>query len=455
MPPTLAPTTNPTEIQNLVDTTRPEHYFSTVFRYAPMGVKSKAMMTLLASRASKMRTDDPLFHFYQKAWNQRDCAAIDVYLGPGLTNAVSTTVAAGTPINIALTASNAKLWQVGMHVVLTKFADAAYKQVSAETKGRVEGVTIGSDTTSYITVKLSAEDTSGAASAGTYLRINPAGQSHPNIHTLPESHLEQVQKYDGACSTFLGSYSMDDITRNTKLRVDYNLFTEAKMDGMRDFAIDKEMAFLEGVLDVNTPNHLKTGGLAYYLGQHGVAGQNIVDALTDTTYLTSGTTGAVETWIYELLEGLMEYRAHWADTEEIPAFCGGQALVAINRMIRDKGQWNIGQSSGTDEFGFSFTKLQFQHGSIKFYQHPLFTNAARYAGTIVMPTFENIEQVTFMPFEEIPADVANAERAKRAMRDGTTWSSVAKGGFREVTGWKFNALDSMFIVKNVHPALSR
>lgn len=454
MPPSLTIATSPTDVDNFVSTTRPEFYFPEVFKYAPMKVRSRAMMTLfIAANKNERRIDDALFHFYQKPWNQRDCAVIDVYDGPGLTNA-TTTSTSGVTRNIALTATNAKLWEVGMHVVVTKFADSGYKQVSGKCVGKVSGKTVGDDTTSYITITTKESDTDTAL-AGTYIRINPAGQSHPNVHTLPESHVEQVTKYDGACSTFLGSYSMTDHARLTNLRINVDPFTEAEQDGLKDFAIDKETAFMESVLDTSTPTELVTGGMDYYLRNYQAAtGRNIIDALTDTTYLGS-VTGPAYTWIYDLLEGVSEYAARWQGAGELRAYHGGMAGIVINRMIRDKTVANLGMSQDIDEYGFEFSRLKFQNGSIRFYPHPLMANAARYQGSIWIPNMENITQTTFMPFETIPADVMNEERAKRARRDGTVWSSVAKGGFREVCGWKFNAIDGMFIINNVHPDLSR
>lgn len=456
MPPALNVATNPMAITGLDQDMREEHYFREVFRYAPLGVKSRAMMThMIGAVRNQRRIEDGLFNFYEKPFNQRDTAVIDVYDGPGLTTATTAGGAAGATRVIAVTAANAKIWEVGMHVVLTKFNDAAFKQYVATAKGKITGKSVGSDTTSYLTIVLSQADSDNACS-GTYLRINPGGQSHHNIHTLPESHVEKPTKFRGACSTFLGSYSMDDMTRTTKLRVDYDVWREAEMDGLKDFFIDKEGHFLEGVFDEDDPEELVAGGLEYYMETHAVAGRNIINAITDTTYLASSVTGPSYTWIYELLEGVMEYASRYRGDEDLRCFHGGQAGIVINRMIRDKGVYNIGQTTERDEFGFVFNKLTFQSGgTLRFYEHPLFKNAPRYQATMIIPNLENITQVTRMRFENIPADVMNEERSRRARRDGTVWSSVAKGGFREVCGWKFNAVNGMFIIRNVHPDLSR
>lgn len=459
MPPTLSATASPQQVQDWVSGLRDEYHFPEVFRYAPMGVRSRAMMTLLiAEQSNNHKVPDTVFKFWKKPWNQRDCAVVDCYDGPGLTTATTAGGAAGATRVLAMTAVNTTLWEVGQHVVVTKFNDSGFLRYVSEAKGKVTGKTVNGDSDSYLTITLDQADSDNALS-GAYLRANPAGQSHPNIHTLPESHVENPTSYDGAVSTFLGSYSMDDVTRMIAARntnPNYNSWAECQADGMKDFAIDKEMAYLESVLDITTQNETRTGGMAYYLNAYQAqSGQNIINALTDTIYLSASTTGPAYTWIYEMLSGVMEYAGRWFTEGEVSCFHGGQVGLVINEMIRDKGTWNLGDTTGVDNFGFKFRRLTFQNGSIKFYDHPLFRNAARYQSAMIITDPANVAQATFSGLETIPADVENSERQKRAKRDGTIWSSVAKGGFREICGWKFNAIDGMFIIRNVHPQLSR
>lgn len=458
MPPAEQISRNPLLLDGRSEHVRTGHYLDELYRFMPMGVRAKTALTAFINKVSvgNKPLDDPLFYWWQKPWNQRQTDIIDVYNGPGLTTATSSASASGSTRVLAMTEAMAKPWIKGHQIRVTKFADAGFLQVSGSVIALVEGVTIGGDANSYLTVTLLETDTNNVLS-GAYLKGAPAGQQHGEVHTLPESVFQDVTRVDGACSAMLGAYQMSDYARKMKVqRGGIKALTEMKMDALTQMLIDKEMHCLHGIYSATNPEQLAAGGLEYYIKQREPsAGYNMVDALTDTIYLTSAQTGPAYTWIYELLEGIVDYGTRWIDAPDYRCYHGGEVGMVINAMIRDKGIWNLGETTGVDEYGLSFTKLKFQNGTITFYEHPLFKhNPANHGRAILVPE-TGIQQVTFMPFEEIPSDIMDEEGARRAKRTGSVWSSVGKGGFREVCGWKFNGVEGMFIIDNIHRKLNR
>jgi len=432
------------------------HWFPEVFKYMPMGLKRVGQMTsFISMKGQEIQTESRSLTWWEKGWNQRDCPVVDVFDGPGLTNAASGTTAVDTEVNVQMTENNAKKWDAGMMCVIWEFADSAYKQVSGKVKGLVTGKSLNGDSDSYVTVKLLAAD-SDQALAASYIRMTPAGQKHSDVHTLPEGRFEDLVKREGAMSTFLGSYTVNDYERKEKSRPNYDVLAESEADALKDFLIDKEMAFIESVLDDSDKEYQSTGGLEYYLTTYEEqAGQNYIDALTDTIYLGS-TTGPAYTWIKQLLTNVVEYVSRWHDnTEDLPAWAGPEVMLVLEEYMQDRLTFNVDQPTETDEVGIRFNRIKLQNGNIRFYEHPLMKNSSAYRGTMIMPNMELITQATFMPFESIPADVMNSERAKRAKRDGTIWSSNAKGGFRECCGWKFNGISNHVIIRNIHRDLAR
>jgi|GEM_PF-5505215 len=447
--------TNPVLVNQRTTDVHDEYWFPEVYRHMPKGIKEIGMMTALIAGNKKMtRTNSRSMNWWEKGWNQRNTAVTDVFNGPGLATATSSASASGVSRTIQMAANDAKKWEQGHMVAVWKFNEAGlYKTVGEPAIGLVTGKSINGSS-SYITVTLQREDTDNVLS-GTYLKLGPAGQKHPDIHTLPNSSFEDLTKIEGAQSTFLGAFELNDFERLENTRPNYDITTECRKDAFKNFQIDKELAFLHSIFDGADPTYQSTGGMEYYLSNYQeAAGRNIIDAASTTTYLSTET-GPAYTWIYTLLENFMEYSSRWNPEKTWDVFHGGQAGLVINQMIRDAGQWNLGQTKGVDTYGLKFTQLDFQNGSLRFREHPLFKTAEAYQGQMVIVNPEYVEQATFVPFEEIPADLMNAERASRARRDGTNWSSVSKGGFREVCGWKFCGVNSMAIIRNVHTKVNR
>lgn len=439
---------------------RTGHYINEVFRRMPKGVKGMAQMTALINRFTTSTTtlNDPLFYWWDKAWQQRATAITDVFNGPGLTNATTTSVAGDTRI-VQVAEAAAKSWIVGQQIRLTKFADSGFLEVSGSVVAVIEGIAINGSS-SYLTVRMLQAD-AGSLLGGTYLKGDPAGQQHHEIHTLPDGKFEDVTRLENACSTMLGAYSLTDFQRKAKMeRTGIDPLKEMRADAIKDFLLDKESQFMYGIYDASSPTQYSAGGLEYFVKAFdNSTGTNFINALTNTNYIASTTTGPAYTWIYELLSRLISYLTTYAGDFEgdqaLTCFHGPQVSLVLNQMVLDKGVYQLGETTSTDEYGLVVRKLRFQNGEINFREHPMFKLQQATQGRMVLLPPGNIKQATFMPFEEIPSDIMDQAGAARSKRTGSTWSSVGKGGFREVCGWEFNGVESMAIVDNVHTQLDR
>ena len=445
---------NPVLVDNRTTDIHEDHFSSSVYREMPMGLQSIAKMSMMVKKAgSTIRIPQRRFHWWWKAFDQRITDVTDVFNGPGLSNATSTASAVDSLRIIQVDTAAATKWQVGQLMRVTKFNDSAFQQVVSYATGVVTDKTIGSDTTSYITIKLQSADSDNALS-GAYLKATPSGQRNPDVHSLPEASFEDVTKRDGAMSTFLGAYEFNDYADLTKSRADYPVRLEAMQQALKDLMIEKEFGFLEGIYK-DAATYTSAGGLEYYLGQYQpAAGQQIIDALTDTTYI-NGQTGPAYTWIYELIEGLMAFMSETNPEGEYHALCGGEAGIVINQMFRDRGTYNLGQTTNVTKYGFKATQLETQNGSIVFHQHPLFKRHPARKGSIVIIDPTKIKTYEFLPLQHIGKDLMKSAIEERNSVDGRVWSSNNKAGFRECCGWEFSDISSMAVINNVHSKLNR
>lgn len=446
---------NPVLVTDRTADIHEDYFSSSVYREMPLGLQSTAKMSMMVKKASPtVRLKQRKFHWWWKAFEQGITDVTDVFNGPGLTNGTSTASADGAVRIVQVSAADATKWQVGQLMRVTKFNDAAFQQVVSYATGVVTDKTIGSDTTSYVTIKLQSADSDNAL-AGTYLKATPSGQRNTDVHSLPEASFEDVTKRDGAMSTFLGAYEFNDYADLTESRANYPVRLNAMQDALKNLMIQKEFGFLEGIYK-DTATYTSAGGLEYYITQHQPAtGQQLIDALTDTTYLSSSNTGPAYTWIYELIEGLMAFMSETNPEGEYHALCGGEAGMVVNQMFRDRGTYNLGQTTTVSKYGFKATQLETQNGSIVFHQHPLFKRHPARKGSIVILDPKKIKTYEFIPLQHIGKDLMKSAIEERNAVDGTTWSSNNKAGFRECCGWEFTDISSMAVINNVHTKLNR
>ena len=433
-----------------------DHWAKEVYRVMPMGIKSVSKLnTMIRMANATQRIKERRFHWWWKEFEQRITDVTDCYNEPTLTTATSTASASGAVRYLKVSDEAATKWQVGQLIKVTKFADSGYLQVSGSVVGLVTAKSIVNSTDSSLTITLQVADTNNILS-GAYLKATPAGQRNADTHSLPETSFEDLVKIDGAMSTLLGAYSFNDFADGDSTRPNYQVRFESMQDALKDLMIDKEMMLLDGQYK-DQKDYTSAGGLEYYLRlRQPQTGQQVIDALTDSIYLGS-TTGPAYTWIYDLVEGILSVMSETNTEGEYKAVCGPEVGLVLNRFFRSAGTYNLGQTTSVTTYGFKATRLETQHGSIDFMEHPLFKRDPATKGRMVILDPKKITTMEYLPLQHIGKNLMTSalETRARENQDGRTWSSNNKAGFREVLGWKFSDISSMAIVDNITSKVDR
>lgn len=329
-------------IQGLRDTSnfatneRPENWRQMLLHLYPNG---KLPLTALTGVMKESSTDDPIFHWWEKALDDRRIAlhATSGDLAASSAGAVETwTLASG---------SNA-LSFVQNDILLVEESD--------------EQVRVYADPTSNtsITVVRGANGTTPAAVDADGAGVNPnllcIGSAFEEGSLAPTGvNYDPTEKYNYT-QIFRRTLEITRTAANSRLRT-VPAVKEARRECLEYIGVDMERAFWLGVRSTGTRNGKPVRTTAGVYNQ--MSSSNIY----------SFTNGEVD---MDTIETRMEIIFREGSNEKV-AFCGNKALSAINTAVRKNSsyQWE----GGKKEYGMAVTRLVCPHGTIVFKTHPLFT----------------------------------------------------------------------------------
>lgn len=329
-------------IQGLRDTSnfatneRPENWRQMLLYLYPNG---KLPLTALTGVMKESSTDDPVFHWWEKALDDRRLA-----LGQNLAAS-----AAGTVETWTLDGSSNAITFVQNDILLVENTD--------------EQVRVYSDPTSNtsITVVRGANGTTPAAVTYAGAGVNPnllcIGSAFEEGSLAPTGvNYDPTEKYNYT-QIFRRTLEITRTAAKSRLRT-VPAVKEARRECLEYIGVDMERAFWLGVRSTGTRNGKPVRTTAGVYNQ--MSSSNIY----------SFTNGEVD---MDTLETRMEIIFREGSNEKI-AFCGNKALSAINTAVRKNSayQWTTGEK----EYGMAVTKLVCPHGTIVFKSHPLFTQVS-------------------------------------------------------------------------------
>jgi hypothetical protein len=443
MPPALSVFKGVADIVDQLADIHPQDWSNYVYQYMPLG-KKKGMMTMHIEALGKQTTESQVFNYWEQPFNQRHGTVIDVYDGPGLTNATAGASAALSVRNIAMTALNAKLWNVHDCIIFTKLTNQAYTRVV----GRVISVHVLDDASSYVSVILPKADTNDVLSAAS-IKFDPSAPAYPNKTELPGVRMEKPTKFQLVCSNRLTAWGLTIHEIKEKSRLQKSIVGKVIEDAMKDHLIASELGNLFGVLEDDDPSQYQSQGLIDVLNERTTAGVNVINFKTDTNYLGSATGSFVQLG-YELMRGVGEFCSRNVGAGSWNVYCGGLALEAVDAMITDRAHYEI--KTSTDDYGFHYKTVHTQRGDFNFFAHPLFVNSESFQHTMLGVRPELCTVRSFFPLDYIePADFGKLlELSKSGVKlDGQNWNTEMKGGWFECKGTEFYNADAQFIIDGV------
>jgi len=332
---------------------RPENWREMILMLYPNG---KAPLTAIMSMLKSEKTDDPIFHWFEKRLATQSVTPTGIYTDTGLSSAYASGGAAGDTIYVKMSAANVANFKAG-HIVEMKDASNLLMVVL----GRV-GTPVVNGASSYIPVTLLEADDNGSSTdlsdCDTVLIV---GTAYPEGATS-----SSAIAYDPTeCSNYTQIFrSALDITRTaakTRLRTG-DAVKQAKAEALELHSIEMERAFIFGMKYAGTGSNSKplrtTQGVKRFLSTNV---ENYTTESGTTTWLAGG-----EAWLETKLEELFRY----GNTEKI-AFCGSGALLGINQLVKAASVYQLQPMAVS--YGIKVVQMVTPFGTLYLKTHPLFT----------------------------------------------------------------------------------
>ena len=391
---------------------RPKNWREGILRLYPNG---DAPLTAILSKMKSEKTSDPQFYWWTKGLPTQAADVTGVYTDSALASSYLSGGVAGTVLYLKMAAASIPQFRPGHQVVLRDKSD-----YSVDVNAKVLSCVTNGDS-SYISVKLlEADDNSVAGhnlSDCDYVLV--IGNINPEGGAMPNAVVYDPRKYTNYTQIFRTPLSITRTARKTRLRTG-DAYKEAKREALEMHSIEMEKAFIWGIPTEGTGANGKpertTGGLIYNIITNGgiVSDYATQTEVTDATWLDGG-----EEWLDYELEQIFRYGAG-----EKLAFCGSGVLLAINKLIKEYGNFEF--QPKTKSYGIRVSEWHTPFGMINLMTHPLFSYEATNRNSMVVfePAdlkYMYIDDTTFYPDPE-------KQNTGRGRIDGTDEEFLTEAG---------------------------
>lgn len=328
---------------NFVTNQRPENWREAILLMYPNSAEiGKAPLTALTAVMKKKKVDDPIYHWWEKALNNRRFL---LTADPGV-------AAGGAAGNLTV--------------------DATYNPATTVKKNDIillehtgEIVRVSTDPTATNTIPVIR----GANTGGTGLALNPAGVGvNPYAMVIGSAFEEGSDAPTGVNFDPTERFNNTQIFRSTleatRTATETRLRTgdqvkEAKRECLEYFTVDMERAFWfgkKGSTTVNGKPHRMMSGIIEQI--QAVSSANILTA--------DAAVGVDMDWLMALLQTIFK-----DGSSEKMAFAGNLALLVLNEIVRKNSSMQI--QVGIKEYGMEVSRFTSPFGTLVIKAHPLFT----------------------------------------------------------------------------------
>lgn len=357
---------------------RPENWREMILMLYPNG---QAPLTALTALMGSEKTDDPIFHWFEKELPaQRATMAgtgLSVVSLGGVAVPNTTAIAAGDTVYWECAAADSGNFKVG-HVVHL-IATASILPLRSRLAMLVTAVA-----SNGITGKLIAATGTGGALLGSLYTVGIVGGSaHSEGATSGTSLAYDPSDYSNYTQIFRDSLENTRTASKTRLRTG-DAIAQAKKECLELHSIGMERAFF-----YNPAKYVTTGTngqpLRTTAGIHGFIASNrwefrAVTGMGSTSWADTAAVAAKQyAWLMEKLEQIFRY----GSTEKI-GFCGSGVLLGIQQLLAMLPSSQVALSSGTTAYGFKVQSLITPFGTLHLKNHPLFTMDAAYRNDMVI-----------------------------------------------------------------------
>lgn len=362
---------------------RPENWRETILMLYPNG---KMPLTGILSLAKPEVTNDPVFHWWTEELSTQAGAVTGRYTDAALSVAYVSGAVAGDFLYFKMAEVTVEEIREG-HQVLLRDASNLNVDVNGLVVDRV-----ANGANSYVKVKLLENDDNDITNdLSDCDRIMVIGNANSEGAAMPDAISTDPVEWYNYTQIFRTPLEITGTALETKLRTNPQAYQKLKMQTLEKHGIEQEKAWLFGVSSSGTGDNGKplrtTLGIipaikGGYTGSGGTAGTTsnfpTATAYSGKTWLQGG-----EDWLDTQLEVIFRY-----GSDEKLAICGSGALMAINKLIKNGGDYSF--SPSTNAYGINVTQWVTPVGTINFMTHPLLSLETTTRNSMVIIEPKNI-----------------------------------------------------------------
>jgi len=375
---------------------RPLNWRQMILRLYPNG---SAPLTAFLSKLGNEKVNDPQYHWWTKALPLQAGAVTGVYLDSGLSNAYVSGGTAGQTLYIKMAEALIKEIRAGHQVLLRDSSDLTVDVVAKVTDRSANG------TSSYAEVKLlEADDNSTSNDLSDCDRILVTGSINSEGSAMPDAVSYDPIKWYNLTQIFKTPLEITRTAEMTNLRTNPQAYQELKREALELHSIEMEKAFLfgiptEGTGDNGKPERTTCGLINAIKGSgivgHGGTGGTVSDYPTDSSYSGQSWLQGGEDWLDTQIAEAMRY-----GSTEKTAFCGDGALLALNKLVKNGGDFSF--TAATAEYGINVIKWVTPLGMINLIRHPLMSYETTTRNSMIIFEPKNVKYrfITDTTFQE-------------------------------------------------------
>lgn len=359
---------------------RPENWREMILSLYPNG---QAPLTALTALMGSEKTDDPIFHWFEKELPAQRAAVAGTGLSTvslgGVTTADAAAPAQGSVIYWQCAQTDAANFKVGhvVHLIATASPLIARSRISI----LVTAVSVAA--TAGITGKLLNAPVGGVLLGTLYTVGVAGGTAYPEGDTIGTAIAYDPTDYMNYTQIFRNSLENTRTASKTRLRTG-DAIAQAKKEALELHSIEIERGLLFNpakyvTTGANGQPLRVTGGIYSFIASNkwdfravtGIGSANWCDtaAVAQKTY----------NWLMTQLEQIFRY-----GSQDKVAFCGSGVLLGIQSMLAMMTSTLVQLTSGTTEYGFQVQTLVTPFGRLHLKSHPLFTIDAAYRYDMVV-----------------------------------------------------------------------
>jgi len=346
---------------------RPENWREKIAMLSPNG---KATLVALTAMMDKESTDDPHYHWFTEKLPERE-ATITGSFTDVLTTPYTSGGSDGDAHYLQMSEIDSKHFLPGQQVLIRLSTD-----LLLDTNAEVIAV-VQNGANSYVHVELMEDDDNGAPNSidlsdADTLKVTASMTAEGT--TMPSSVDYDPTEFSSYTQIFETSLSITRTAAKTKLRTKKQ-YKRLRQKKLVLHGIDIEQAFVDGIQTIDTSgSEPKRTTMGFVEFMRANAPANCVDYQRDATYSGDAWTTSGEVWLDALIEQCFRYGPEDGGSGERIALCGGKALLAIQRLAKTSGTFEL--TKNIFVYGIKVFTWMTPFGDVHFKPYPLFNHFA-------------------------------------------------------------------------------